>query len=95
MKTLFTTILSIAFLTSFSQTHLVINQVYGGGGNAGANYTNDFVEIFNPTQSSVTMTNWSLQYASAIGTTGYVNTLAVAISGTIAPGKYFLVQLAF
>ena len=28
-------------------TDLVISQVYGGGGNSGAPYTNDFVELFN------------------------------------------------
>ncbi len=26
---------------------LRISQVYGGGGNTGATYTNDFIEIFN------------------------------------------------
>lgn len=26
---------------------VVISQVYGGGGNAGAQYRNDFVELFN------------------------------------------------
>ena len=28
---------------------LVISQVYGDGGNSGALYTNDFIELFNPT----------------------------------------------
>ena len=28
-------------------TDLVISQVYGGGGNSGATYTNDFVELVN------------------------------------------------
>ncbi len=27
--------------------NLVISQVYGGGGNTGAQYTHDFVELFN------------------------------------------------
>jgi hypothetical protein len=31
----------------------VISQVYGGGGNAGATYTHDFVELFNPTAEAV------------------------------------------
>ena len=30
----------------------MISQVYGGGGNTGAQYTNDFIEIFNPTASA-------------------------------------------
>ena len=32
---------------AFAAGNLVISQVYGGGGNAGASYTHDFVEIFN------------------------------------------------
>ena len=27
---------------------LIISQIYGGGGNSGATFTNDFIEIFNP-----------------------------------------------
>ncbi len=32
-------------------TGLVISEVYGGGGNAGATYTNDFIELYNPTDA--------------------------------------------
>ena len=42
-------------------TDLVISQVYGGGGNSGATYTHDFVEIFNPTASSVSLAGMSIQ----------------------------------
>jgi predicted extracellular nuclease len=69
-------------------THVLISQVYGGGGNSGATYKNDFVELFNPTASTVSLTGWSVQYASAAGTTYSVTTL----SGSIAPGQYYLVQ---
>ncbi|MBK9050751.1 MAG: hypothetical protein IPL78_07495 [Chloroflexi bacterium] len=27
--------------------NIVISQVYGGGGNSGATYTHDFIELFN------------------------------------------------
>ncbi len=30
-------------------TGLVISEVYGGGGNSGATLTNDFIELYNPT----------------------------------------------
>ncbi len=72
-------------------TSLVISQVYAGGGNSGAPFHNDFVELFNPTASTVSFTNWSIQYQSATGAgTWQVN----PITGTIPAGGYFLVQLA-
>ena len=46
---------------------LVISQQYGGGGNSGATWRSDFVEIFNPTSSAVSVSGWSVQYASAAG----------------------------
>ena len=71
--------------------HLVISQLYGGGGNSGATFTNDYIEIYNPTGISFNLAGWSLQYASATGTSW---TNKQPLGGTIAPGEYFLVQLA-
>ena len=67
---------------------LVISQVYGGGGNAGATLTNDFIEIYNPGSVAVPVNGWSVQYASSAGTTWQVTTL----SGQVEPGQYYLVQ---
>ena len=50
-------------------TSVVLSQTYGGGGNANAIYTNDFIEIFNLSNSAVNLTGWSVQYASSTGTT--------------------------
>jgi len=75
-------------------TGLVISQVYGGGGNANAVYTNDYVELFNPTTAPVSVADWSIQYTSATGTGnfGSSTTLITPLSGTLAPGQYLLVQ---
>ena len=70
--------------------NIVISQVYGGGGNAGATYRNDFIELFNRSSSPVSVTGWSVQYASSAGTTWAVTNL----SGTIPAGGYYLVQQA-
>jgi predicted extracellular nuclease len=67
---------------------VVISQVYGGGGNSGALYTNDFIELFNRGTSAVDLSGWSVQYASATGTSYQVT----ALSGGIAPGAHYLVQ---
>jgi len=69
---------------------IVISQVYGGGGNTGATYTNDFIELFNAGGAPVDITGWSVQYASATGTTW----LVTALTGTIQPGHYYLIQEA-
>jgi uncharacterized protein len=69
---------------------IVISQVYGGGGNSGATYTNDFIELFNRGTATVALAGWSVQYASSAGTIWQVT----ALSGSVAPGQYFLVQQA-
>jgi hypothetical protein len=71
-------------------TGLVLSQVYGGGGNSGATYKNDFIEIFNKGSTAVTVTGWSVQYTSASGSSWSKTNL----NGTIQPGHYYLVQEA-
>ena len=79
-----------SFSASAASGGVVISQVYGGGGNSGAVYKNDFVELFNAGATEVSLEGWSVQYASAAGTTWQVTRL----SGRIAPGGHFLVQQA-
>lgn len=47
---------------------VVINEVYGGGGNSGATFNRDFIELVNKTTAAVDLSTWSVQYASAAGT---------------------------
>jgi uncharacterized protein len=77
-------------------THLVISQIYGGGGNTGAPYTHDYVELFNPTAAPISLDGLSIQYASATGTGNFGANAGqlTALSGSVAPGGYFLVQQA-
>src|SRR5690242_3765909 len=69
---------------------VVVSQVFAGGGNSGAPYANDFVELVNRSSSAVDVTGWSIQYAPATSTSWQ----ATALSGSIQPGHYYLVQLA-
>src|SRR6187402_2484355 len=59
-------------------------------GNAGAPFANDFVELFNRGSTAVDVSGWTIQYASASGATWQ----ATALTGSIAPGRRYLVQLA-
>jgi hypothetical protein len=69
--------------------NIVISQVFAAGGNSGASYTNDYVELFNRGTSAVSLTGWALQNASATGTTW----TSTALSGSVPAGGHYLVQL--
>jgi hypothetical protein len=74
---------------------VVISAVYGGGGNNGAVFNADFVEIHNRSAAGVTLDGYSVQYASANGNQalGTSNGL-VALSGCIGAGEFRLVQMS-
>lgn len=73
-----------------SSSGVVVSQVYAGGGNSGASFSNDFVELFNAGSSPVSLDGWTVQYASAASTSWQ----ATALTGAIAPGHHYLVQLS-
>ncbi|MGM9575704.1 MAG: S-layer homology domain-containing protein [Oscillospiraceae bacterium] len=85
------TLMPTAAFAADPADHVVINQAYGGGGNSGAEYKNDFVELYNPTDKDVSLDGWSIQYASKTGSFGSNNT---PLSGTIKAGGYYLIQMA-
>ena len=64
---------------------VVIDEVYGAGGNAGAVVNRDFIELYNTGATTVSLTGWAVQYKSATGTT-WARTL---LSGSI-PAHGFL-----
>ncbi|MDF2962132.1 MAG: hypothetical protein K0S39_3867 [Paenibacillus sp.] len=73
-------------------SNVVISQVYGGGGNSGATYKNDFVELYNPTDSTISLANWSVQYGSATSTTNWSG--KVLLTGSMGPKSYYLIKMA-
>ncbi|HEX2453705.1 MAG TPA: lamin tail domain-containing protein [Vicinamibacterales bacterium] len=92
-RTLLLSLLTVALASTGPRAvspDIVISQVYGAGGNAGASYRNDFIELFNRGATPVTVTGWTVQYAATTGTSWQTTTL----SGTIQPGRYYLVQEA-
>ena len=68
---------------------VVISQVYGGGGNSGAPFTNDYIELFNRGTVAQNLNGWSVQYASASGTSWKVLPLS---NFTLQPGQYYLIK---
>ncbi|OFL57844.1 nuclease [Corynebacterium sp. HMSC065D07] len=69
-------------------SNAVISEVYGGGGNKGAAFTKDFIELYNPTSADLDLTGWSVEYLSASGNSGGKHEL----SGSLPAGGYFLIQ---
>jgi 5'-nucleotidase len=69
---------------------VVISEVYGGGGNSGAPYSHDFIELYNPTDEAVSLSGMSVQYRSATGTSNPSG--VIALTGTIEPESHYLVQ---
>jgi hypothetical protein len=67
----------------------VVSEVYGGGGNAGASYGRDFVELFNRSKASVALSGWKIEYAPSTSD----HWSSTAVGGQIAPYRYFLVAL--
>ncbi|NUP97451.1 MAG: lamin tail domain-containing protein, partial [Planctomycetaceae bacterium] len=80
----------VAFFSSQAEAQVVISQVYGAGGNSGATYNRDFVELYNTTSAPVSLSGWSVQYASSTGNTWSVTNLA----GSIPANGYYLVGMS-
>jgi predicted extracellular nuclease len=84
-------VLALSSLAQASTSGVVISQVYGGGGNTGSVWKNDFIELFNAGSAPVSLSGWSVQYASATGNSW--NTTALG-NITLQAGQYYLVQAA-
>ncbi|WP_326637688.1 lamin tail domain-containing protein [Streptosporangium sp. NBC_01755] len=70
---------------------VVISAVYGGGGNSGAIFKNDYIELANLTDNAIDVSAWSVQYASAAGVVFQVTSLTGSIP---AHGRYLIQQAA-
>lgn len=89
-KIYFLTLSIIVLLVSISSSaQVVINEVYGGGGNTGALYKHDFIELYNNADTAVNISGWSVQYNSASGTAAWQLT---ALTGSIPSKGYYLIQ---
>ncbi len=73
-----------------SSSGVVISQIYGAGGNTGATYKNDYIEIFNAGSAAVNIGGWSVQYASSTGSSWQVTGLPAGTQ--IRAGQYLLIR---
>ncbi len=80
-------------LVPLGSPDLVISQIYTRGGETGALFQNDFVELFNRGTADVDLNGWGLNIRSS---DGIASTVLVRISSSlpVAPGRYVLVKLS-
>jgi 5'-nucleotidase len=72
-------------------TGLVISEVYGAGGNSGAVYNADFVELYNPTASALPLSGLAIHYRSAGGGSGGT---PFGLSGSVPAHGHWLIQMS-
>jgi hypothetical protein len=84
-----------------SSANVVISQIFGGGGNLGLTtnqdspWDADYVEIYNRSNGTVDLSNWSVQYSSPGKLSGFDSEQdRVILSGSILPGQYMLVRMS-
>ena len=88
------TSLPFAAPVAAASPNVVISQVYGGGGNANAQYQSDFIELFNRGGSAVSLSGWTVQYSSATGTGLFSANVTALPNVSLAAGQHLLVQEA-
>jgi hypothetical protein len=90
MKKLFTVLYLILFSSISSFSQVVIYEIYGGGGNTGAIYKNDYVVLHNNSSTtSQSLAGWSLQNASTATSSTWK---VYPLTGSIPPGGYYLIK---
>ena len=65
--------------------HVVISQIQISGATA----NDEFIELFNPTTTSIDLSKWRLTRKTSTGSSS--QNLVASLSGTIAPKSYFLI----
>jgi hypothetical protein len=102
MKRIFTLVFAVfLFLNFITAANVVrIYEIFGGGGNAGAPYLNDYVVLFNSSNAEVNIGGWGLQSASAAGlfgsstaTSANAQICNIPIGSKIPAKGFFLLKL--
>lgn len=79
--------------------HLIINQIYGGGGKGDTPFSHSFIELYNPTSEEIDLTGFQITYSSNrdqskkqhLGSTDG-KTVTKELSGTIPSRCSYLIR---
>ena len=89
---------SISSAQSIANSDIRISQIYSRGGEAGATFQNDYIELFNRGQSSVDISGWSLNILNFAGVPPniQISSTSIRLFGpngiVINPGSHFLIK---
>lgn len=75
----------------YSQPSILITQVYGGGGNSGATYKSDFIELYNTTNLDLNIGGYCLYYSAATSSATNLK-YEIPANSIIKANSYFLVK---
>ena len=95
-------------LTPLAQApdHLVINQVYGGGGKGDTPFSHSFIELYNPTDAAVALDGYTITYSSnrsnpegkhdgsTWNSDGSVDVVELSLSGSLPSRHAYLIRCA-
>ncbi|WP_027380949.1 lamin tail domain-containing protein [Chryseobacterium daeguense] len=90
MKKIFT-LVGFVSMTAFLNAQIVINEIYGGGGNSGSTLKNDYIVLKNIGSAPASLSGATIQYAPAAATFTQYHTLP---NITLNPGQSYLIQEA-
>lgn len=70
---------------------VLITQLYGGGGNTGATYKSDFIELYNTTNTDINIGGYSLYYSAATSSATNLK-YDIPLNSIIKANSYFLIK---
>lgn len=89
-----------------TEGHIIINQIYGGGGKGDTPISHSFIELYNPTDADISLEGYTITYSSNRenpkekhqGSTwqsdGTVQTVTLELTGIIASQHSYLIRCA-
>ena len=72
--------------------HLIINQIYGSGTATEAPVSHSFIELYNPTETTVNLAGWSVQYRSGADGTQNTEWTKLDLKGSVPAKSSFLIR---
>ncbi len=92
----FTLILGNVTVNAEPANHLLIYQLYGGGGKGDTPFTHSFIELYNPTTGTIDLTGWKITYSSTreskhAGSTSGTEVI-LELEGEVPAGQSFLIR---